>query len=122
MLSRRRFLTGSATLLASVGFVPAWAGTPHEQGRALFDALAGTSFAVFTGRRVSYCSLAEVRDGPTAAGLEQFSLVFDHLEGVVPGDGVYDLWHPDTGVFSLYLQPTDANAERYVAVFSLIVD
>jgi hypothetical protein len=121
MVSRRAFLTGSAALLAGLGLLPAWASPPRTHSRAQFEALLGTYFAVFTGRRVSYGSLVEVRDGPVAPGLDQFTLVFDHVEGVTPGDALYDLWHANIGVFALHLEPTDASASRYIAVFSLPV-
>ncbi len=119
MLNRRVFLTGSATLLAAagagLGALPIHAAPP-ELDRALFESLEGTSFALLIEHRVSYCTLREVRDATSDPNLDQFTLVFDHVSGARPGCETVDAWHPQIGVFSIFLDPA---GDGYIAPFSI---
>ncbi len=121
MLSRRAFIAGSTVTALGLGFVPALAtaGRHKQLGRADFEALRHTPFRVFDGEGQGFgCTLEEVRDGPIAPGLDQFTLVFERSDGGKLTRGVYELWHRKLRSFHLNLDSSGRErTSRFVAVF-----
>jgi hypothetical protein len=112
--------TGTASARGGTAIGDAGAGP--RMSRAQFKAWLNTSFRIRPegSLRSVPARLVAVNDGPSAAGLEQFSVVFQ-VEGA-PASGLCELRH-ETGA-SLYLHLDGGRATaagtHMLAVFSLI--
>lgn len=128
MIHRRTVLKGAAVSLVAAGAGPIafFSGPVHAAGpaysRATFEALVDQRFYVDDGAHPTLV-LAEITDGPVAAGLEQFTLIFRGD----PDAGLEEAIHrltPEGGAFmDLHLSPagSDADGSYYAAAFALNV-
>ena len=134
-MNKRDFLVHGATALAGLAPLAASAANdrasrgnaatmePKRQPRSQADwqALCGSTFGAQTPVRLSTeLTLIEVRPGPSAAQLEQFTAVFDgpgHRR--LPG-GLHALTHDAIDPLALYLEPVASGNGRvtYQAHFS----
>jgi len=66
--------------------------------------------------------LASVTDLPSAAGQEQFSVIFRAPLNAPLAQGVYQLEHPQFGTFGIFLVPVgrDPQGLQYEALFNRI--
>jgi hypothetical protein len=129
-MKRRQMLIGcSAGLLAAGGARELFAGQPAPEepavspalSKATFEPLVDTRFRLFDGRRSEGFVLRAVEDVPSSRDLEQFDLVFRGSGRTALRAGKYDLWHPQIGRLSLYLEPSRAARGRSArATFSLL--
>ncbi len=126
MFKRRDFLrtcaVGSAAVMAPFGWVAAGSSNAGLS-KATFQLLHHHVFRCMDGKGgVIKLELSEVRDGPLMPGLEQFSLVFKEGAGAGSGhlqDGLYQLYHPETGTTLLHLASSDTETGHYVTYFSM---
>jgi len=131
MLERRNFLTAltaaMATTLVPGGIVAATltqreicAMQPSTQD--LLARLIGNTFHLTDSNgEPTQARLVAVDEGPQCEGLEQFSIVF---EGTDLCDGIYKVYHRDTGSVPISLMPSVARTPATVrkrAYFTLFV-
>ena len=86
-----------------------------------FRSAVGTTFRIVTAGNPIILRLAEVTQGRTAAGFEQFSLLFHGPPDRLLEQGTYDFEHDTLGPMALFIVPIlESNAERivYEAAFS----
>lgn len=123
MLKRRDFLTncaaGATALLAPTGLLAA-TGETDLSPKDKFRSLVHQGFRCFDrdGGAVRL-ELVEFRDGPRSEGLEQFSLVFEAGGGKL-STGLYEVYHPRTGLSLYHLTPSDSVAGRYTTYIGLL--
>lgn len=125
-LDRRQFLTHCSGVAASV-LLPAGAlalsDDSPRQSRQLFAALIGQSFRGLDEQNVTLnFILLRVVAEPEAAGLEQFTLVFEETYRInqEPVGGFFRMTHPDTGSIAMRLEPSARGPRAYTAHFSLL--
>jgi len=135
-MNKRNFLIFGGQAL--VGLQPLLAATPgtarapvssspgprlsHRQ--AEWQALCGTRFGATTPVHLStQLTLREVRSGPQAQGLEQFTVVFEGPSRRRLAAGLHDLQHETAGRLALYLEPLGTSQGRttYSAHFSQVI-
>jgi len=65
-------------------------------------------------------TLEEIKAGGARPGWESFSLIFDGPSPPAFWDGLFEVAHPDLGVFALFLVAvqTDGDGQQYQAVFN----
>lgn len=126
MFKRREFLRTCAIGTAGVMAPFGWLAAGSKNGglsKATFQSLHHHVFRCMDGKGgVIKLELSEVRDGPQMPGLEQFSLVFKEGPRVATGhlqDGLYQLYHPETGTTFLHLAPSDTDTGHYTTYFGL---
>ncbi|MCB1860778.1 MAG: hypothetical protein KDI47_03485 [Gammaproteobacteria bacterium] len=122
MLKRRDFLgncaAGATALLAPAGLLAA-TGETNLSLKEKFQSLLNQGFRCLDQESGAVkLELIEVRDGPAATGLEQFSLVFQTGEGKLK-TGLHEIYHPRTGLALYHISPSDSVAGRYTTNFSL---
>ena len=131
MLERRKFLTaltvGMAATVMPAGII---AATLKQAGQSCTSASLQRRFAPHIGSafrladttgHVTKAQLVSVDEGPHCRGLEQFSIVF---EGTELCDGIYEVYHRDTGSLRISLMPsagTTPTTVRKRAYLSLFV-
>lgn len=140
MLSRRRFAMGVASALAGVAVSPGALATANmllQPGggsvgrqasgfsRARFAQLLGSRFALGNGAGELRLTLLEMHDGPRAAGLDQFTLLFRAAGDARLPSGLFAVL-PETAAPELagqlvYLEavPRDRTGAYYAAAFGL---
>lgn len=135
MKDRRDFIAccaAGAALIAAPGALLAadLAAAPAERAscrvsKEAFQSLLDEEFRCFTaqGEALSL-KLAEVRDGPQAHGLEQFSLLLKADGSTSPSTPlppeIYLLEHPRMGRALVRLDPSDTVARAYSTQFVLL--
>jgi hypothetical protein len=92
--------------------VPAAEGGLNE---ASFRAMIGSRFQLTSSDWRGHVRLTEVRTGPQAARLEQFSAIFTGEDAILPASGLYEVVHPQAGRFALRLEGADGAARRTAA-------
>lgn len=131
MLERRRVLqfivAGAASSLVPAGILTITHGqfdAPYP-GYSLHNKLAamlGSRFRMTNANGMtSTAELVALDEGPQYQGLDQFSAVF---EGENLSDGLYEVWHRDTGNLPISLMPSGeptADRCRQRAYFSILV-
>jgi len=126
MFKRRDFLTtcaaGTAAFMTPVGWVMADSAGDNSS-KDTFQSLLHQGFRCMDGEdEAMKLELVEVREGPKAPGLEQFTLVFqggNSAETRQLQAGLYRLYHPETGLELLHLTPSDTGVGRYTTHFGL---
>jgi hypothetical protein len=129
VIERRKFLAivGTPVAAAFTGLVPIWgAGRPPapalgaQPARTGFERLLRSRFTMTGGSgEAAAVRLVEVKDGPRASGLEQWSAIFRAESGAPLPAGLYEARHPEAGTFSLYMD--SAGDRMYRADFSHLV-
>jgi len=124
---RRSFLKSGTLVVVAAGAGPVlvFGGRPARGEseaftRAQFEALVDQWFYVDDGAHPTL-ELIRVDDGPTAAGLEQFTAVFRGPAGSQLTDAQHVLRLEGADALSLHLAPagSDAEGSYFVAAFSL---
>ena len=132
-MKRREFLISCAASCAAAGIVPitahatapdkCFSGAPRLT-KDRFLHLVNSHFRVYKKDWKSVAmKLTAVQEGPTTAGLDQFSLVFTGSRDAHLQAGSYLVNHRKDGDFLLYLEPSgirDGNSNTFVAMFSLL--
>ena len=127
MIKRRNFLIscaiGTTALTTPLGWAAAGNSTNSGLTKDKFQSLLHHNFRCMDEKTgMINMDLVEIREGPQVPGLEQFSLVFQernssgksHLQ-----DGLYQLYHPETGRALIHLAPSNTEAGRYTTYFGL---
>lgn len=124
-LDRRQFLTHcsgvAAGVLLPVGALALGDNTPRLS-RQFFAALIGQSFRGLDEQNVALnFMLRQVVAEPEAAGLEEFTLVFEETYRINEkrAGGLFQMTHPDTGPILMRLEPSARGPRAYTAHFSL---
>jgi len=131
-MDRRDFLTASLMTAAVFKVTPAKAAAPSEAAspaasplarfaasEAQFRSMIGSRFELTSSEWRGHVRLAEVREGPRAAKLEQFTVVFAPEGTPAPSAGFYEVRHPETGSFPLRIDGRDDVGNR-AATFALL--
>ena len=126
-MHRRDFLTASLTTVAAFKTVAAqaWPGPPapvetrYQFSAERLRAMVGSRFRLTAADWRGHVRLAEVVEGPTVPGLDQFTIVFRSEEHTSPQPGVYEVDHPDAGRFALRIDGRDESGAR-LATFALL--
>ncbi len=123
MILRREFLIQSSLLAGAALVFPACVPEEFELNRAGFEARVGTWFHADGEGGVHDLELVEVRDGPVASGLDQFTLIFRGESNGEMGDGTFVMSHPDRADFVLYVEYSGDRFDlpEYCADFSLVL-
>lgn len=118
MLKRRLFLSAMAAGATSA-MMPAavLAAIPEKSLSQHFAALVGSEFQFKdTVGTHSQARLVAFDEGPSSAGLEQFSVVF---KGDGLAEGPYDIHNPGTGKLTVFCMPSSNGGQRaYFSYFS----
>ncbi len=133
MFKRRNFLTtctvGTAVLATPLGLAAGEAAkarpakdimpTPKKS----FQSLLHNNFRCMSNSSgAKKIKLVEFIEGPRAPGLDQFTLVFeevDQTDHTKIQDGLYTLFHPETGPSLVQLVASDTVVGRYTSHFGL---
>jgi hypothetical protein len=131
-MKRREFLISCAASCAAAGIVPitahatapdkCFSGAPRLT-KDRFLHLVNSQFKVYKKDWQSVpVKLTAVQEGPAAAGLDQFSLVFQGPRTASLQAGSYLVSHRKDGDFLLYLEPAGSQqgSSTFVAQFSLL--
>lgn len=125
-LNRRKFLTHCSGVAAGV-LLPVGAFALSDDSprlsRQLFAGLIGQSFRGLDEQNVALnLLLRRVVAEPEAAGLEQFTLVFEETYRINQdrAGGLFQMAHPDTGPILMRLEPSARGPRAYTAHFSLL--
>jgi hypothetical protein len=104
MLQRRAVLAALGSAMATAIAPVSVLANPKQTRRDQFSELLGHSFRVADpAGEVMTARLVALDDGPRCRGLEQFSIV---LEGDALTDGIYEVYHRDTGKLLVSLMPS----------------
>ncbi|MCP5149885.1 MAG: hypothetical protein H6983_20390 [Ectothiorhodospiraceae bacterium] len=126
---RRRFITASAATTVAAWFpvvTRAAAGiasptpgvAPPATLRRRLQNLVGARVVIEGPQGRHPATLAELEDGPSSPGVEQFAVRLELTSGPRPGEGVYRLVHTALDPLELHLQPAGARGLR--ATFALL--
>lgn len=125
-LDRRQFLTRcsgvAASALLPVGAL-ALSNDPPRLSPQFFTVLIGQQFRGLDEHNVALnFMLRQVIAEPEAAGVEQFTLVFEETYRIDQErtGGLFQMVHPDTGPMLMHLEPSAKGPRAYAAHFSLL--
>ena len=129
-MDRRDFLStslmavGAGALKGALAAAPAAAGAApasalYRFSQSAFRDLVGSRFRLLADDWHGQVQLAEVLDGPSVQGLDQFTTVFTCDAATAPPAGMYDVYHPEMGRFQLLIDGRDPSGQR-LAAFALL--
>jgi hypothetical protein len=127
-MQRRHFIAGCSAALVAAGTEPLQRlTTPGPDARQTmtrkrFETLIGSEFRLYADRRfVDRIRLESIDDGPSAAGLEQFTLRWKGYFSERLPEGIYTLEQPDAPPLELAIEPDHSPGHpRYRSTFNLL--
>ena len=131
-MERREFIAGCSALVAagaaSSQVLPSLMGAAAPSAlaldRAFFERRIGSQFRAYgsDGRFLEKLRLLAVQDGPSAAGLEQFTVVWEARYAEVMPPGIYRMTNGSDATLDLALDSAAGAGRRprYRATFSLL--
>ena len=119
-MDRRDFLSTSLMAVGALAAAPASAiSAPNGFSCSAFRDLVGSRFRLRAADWRGQVQLAEVLEGPSVQGLDQFTTVFTCDAMQPPPAGLYDVDHPEMGRFQLLIDGRDPSGRR-LAAFALL--
>ena len=127
-MDRRDFLSASLMAVSAGALKDALAAAPttaapapplYRFSQGAFRELVGSRFRLRAADWHGQVQLAEVLDGPSVKGLDQFTTVFTCDDALPPPAGMYDVDHPEMGRFLLRIDGGNPSGRR-VAAFALL--